>query len=147
MLESALYSLQRLIMIGLAKWRQLKMRMQALGIDEQDIEENFIIGSGQGGQKLHKTASCVQLRHKPSGIILKCQATRSRSDNRFYARRILCEKIDERTNADKSKRQQAIEKIRRQKRKRSKRAKEKVLADKSKRSQTKQLRKPPTTRD
>ncbi len=130
-------------MISLSKWKQLKASMQALGIFEEDIEEKFIIGSGHGGQNLHKTKSCVYIKHGPTGIEVKCQATRMRSDNRFHARRILSEKIEEKLKGELSKRQQEIEKIRRQKRKRSKRAQEKVLEQKRKRAEIKEQRKPP----
>lgn len=131
-------------MITLSKWRQLKAAMQELGIFEEDIEEKFIIGSGHGGQNLHKTKSCVYLKHLPTGIEVKCQATRMRSDNRFHARRLLSEKIEDKVKGEQSKRQQEFEKIRRQKRKRSKRAQEKVLEQKRKRSEIKDQRKPPS---
>ena len=122
------------------KQDQLKARMAELDIKEADLAEKFITGSGSGGQKINKTASCVYLRHKPTGIEVKCQKTRSQAQNRFWARRELCEKIAEIKAGEKSKKRQAAEKIRRQKRKRSKRAKEKMLDDKSKRSKTKALR-------
>lgn len=130
-------------MITLSKWRSLQAEMQQFGIFEDDIDEKFILGSGHGGQNLHKTKSCVYLKHLPSGIEVKCQATRLRGDNRFHARRLLCEKIEDRVKGEESKRQQAIEKIRRQKRKRSKRAKEKVLEQKHKRAELKKQRKAP----
>lgn len=130
-------------MITLTKWRELLRKMQDLQILEEDLDEKFIIGTGHGGQNLHKTASCVQLKHRPTGLQVKCQATRLRSDNRFHARRLLCEKMDELVNAEKSKKQQAIEKIKRQKRKRSKRAQAKVREQKTQRSALKSKRKPP----
>jgi len=130
-------------MISYSTWRKLKARMLALGILEADIDEHFVVGSGRGGQKLHKTASCVVLKHMPTGIMVKCQQARMRGDNRYHARSILCDKIDEQVHQEKSKRQQEIEKIRRQKRKRSRRAKQKILENKAKRSETKKLRKPP----
>lgn len=117
--------------------------MRKLNIEEDALIESFIIGSGRGGQKLHKTASCVRLKHIPTGIEVKCQKSRYRETNRYYARHILCEKIDALINQEKSQRQQAIEKIKRQKRKRSKRAKEKVLAEKHKRSDLKSKRSKP----
>lgn len=127
-------------MIKQEKWDQLRQQMESLGIKEEDLIEKFIVGSGRGGQKLHKTASCVSLQHTPSGIDIKCQQDRSREANRFYARRRLCEKYEEILLKQKSKRQQAIEKIRRQKRRRSRRAKEKILKEKKQRSQLKQTR-------
>src|SRR5476649_501495 len=108
------------------KHDQLRAKMEKLGIRDEDLVEKFILGSGSGGQKVNKTHSCVYLKHLPSGFEIKCQADRSRTMNRFLARRSLCEKIEETLLGDKAEKQQAFEKIRRQKRKRSKRAKEKM---------------------
>lgn len=65
-------------------------------IDENDITEAFLKGTGPGGQKINKTSSAVQLKHLPTGIVIKCQETRSRTQNRKIARRILAERIEER---------------------------------------------------
>ncbi|KAF2202317.1 peptidyl-tRNA hydrolase domain protein, partial [Delitschia confertaspora ATCC 74209] len=64
-------------------------------IEDSEIIENFLKGSGPGGQKINKTSSAVQLKHLPTGIVVKCQETRSRSQNRKIARRILGERIEE----------------------------------------------------
>ncbi len=119
----------------------LESRMKQLGIQEEDLIEKFILGSGKGGQKVNKTSSCVYIKHIPTGIEIKCQKDRSRELNRFLARRELCDKIEELQSREKSKKRQAIEKIRRQKRKRSKRAQEKILASKRHRSEVKKMRK------
>ena len=113
------------------KKNKLTIRMNELNIFEDDLEEKFILGSGKGGQKVNKTNSCVVLKHAKSGIVIKCQKERSREINRYAARKELCERIEEKKLGLKSARQQAFEKIRRQKRRRSRRAKEKMLADKS----------------
>ncbi len=68
--------------------------MLDLGILEADLAEKFIKGSGSGGQKVNKTASCVYLSHTKSGVSVKCQKTRSREDNRFFARRLLCDRVE-----------------------------------------------------
>lgn len=112
------------------KEQDLLARMARLGVREQDLEETFVRGSGPGGQHVNKTATCVVLVHRPSGISVRCQASRSQGLNRFYARRILIEKIERQQLGEASAEQQRIEKIRRQKRKRSKRAKAKMLEDK-----------------
>lgn len=109
------------------KQKALLIKMTMLGIREQDIVEKFIHGGGKGGQKINKAASAVYLKHLPTGIEVKCQASRSQALNRFLARRILAEKIETRIRGAASAEQQRIEKIRRQKRKRSKRAKLKTL--------------------
>jgi len=120
---------------------RLLSRMEVLGIKESDLVEKFILGSGKGGQKVNKTSSCVYLKHLPSGIEIKCQQERSRALNRYRARAELCNKIEEQLFQEKSKTQQLISKIRRQKRKRSKRAQEKILTQKRQHSQIKNLRK------
>lgn len=122
------------------KWGKLKERMEALGILEQDIDEHFIRGSGSGGQKINKTSSCVQLIHRSSSLDIRCQKTRSQADNRYWARRELCERIEEKILGEKSAKQQAAEKIRRQKRRRSRRAKARMLDAKTKQGQKKKLR-------
>jgi protein subunit release factor B len=62
---------------------------------DSDIIENFLHGSGPGGQKINKTSSAVQLKHIPTGIVVKYQDTRSRTVNRKMARKILQERIEE----------------------------------------------------
>ncbi len=123
------------------KLDELSSRMERLGIQDADLVEKFILGSGSGGQKINKTSSCVYLKHLPTGIEIKCQQGRSRELNRYYARKELCERLEERHFKEKSERQKAIEKIRRQKRKRSRRAQEKILANKKHRSEIKEYRK------
>lgn len=118
----------------------LRRKMERLGIRDQDILEKFIQGGGKGGQKINKAASCVYLKHLPTGIEVKCQAERSQALNRFLARRILAEKIERRISGEIAEEKQRIEKIRRQKRKRSKRAKLKMLEAKKMQSQKKQGR-------
>lgn len=122
----------------------LHQRMQELEIYEEDLVEKFILGSGKGGQKVNKSASCVYLKHIPTKIEVKCQQDRSREMNRYLARRKLCEQVASQIDAEKSAEKQRIEKIRRQKKKRSKRAKEKMLVEKKKRSNLKASRSSPS---
>ncbi len=114
--------------------------MEKLGINEKDIVENFIRSGGKGGQKVNKTSTCVYLKHIPTGIEVKCQAERYQVINRFIARRLLTNKIERLILKEKSAEEQRIAKIRRQKRKRSKKAKEKVLELKKKVSDKKRAR-------
>ncbi|MCX7793181.1 MAG: peptide chain release factor-like protein [Thermodesulfovibrionales bacterium] len=106
------------------KNRWLQERMEALNIREEDIIEKFIRSSGRGGQKVNKTATCVYLKHVPTGIEVKCMDTRSQSINRFLARRELIWKIEE-LHGLRSSRQAEIERLRKQKAKRKKRAEKK----------------------
>lgn len=129
--------------VGTGKRLELQRRMAALGIDVRRLEERFITGSGSGGQKLNKTASCVFLRDPASGIEIKCQRSRSRELNRFLAARELCERIEARQRAIASAREQERERIRRQKRRRSRRQRERLLADKHHRAVIKGLRRTP----
>ena len=126
-------------MITTEKWNRLRNEMAKLGINEEALEEHFIRGSGRGGQKMNKTSSCVQLIY--GELEVRCQKTRSQADNRFWARRELCERILERREGAYSKRQQGMEKVRRQKRRRSRRAQAKMLEDKTRRGNQKRLRK------
>jgi protein subunit release factor B len=118
----------------------LLKRMEALGVREQDIEEQFVRSSGPGGQKVNKTSTCVVLHHRPTGIRVKCQRERSQARNRFLARRILLDKIEAKLRGNESAEQQEIAKLRRQKRKRSRRARLKVLADKRHQAEKKSSR-------
>ena len=125
------------------KYEELEQRMKKLGIKNDDLIEKFILGSGKGGQKINKTSSCVYLKHIPTGIEIKCQEDRSRAMNRFFARRELCNRIEEKMENKKSERQQEREKIRRQKRRRTRRGQEKILENKKQLSEKKSLRSKP----
>ena len=75
------------------KNRWLLERMRELGVTEADLDETFVRSSGAGGQHVNKTATCVQLRHRESGLEVKCMRDRSQSVNRFLARRELLEQL------------------------------------------------------
>jgi peptide chain release factor len=126
--------------ISKEKQEALLKRMEAIGIHENDLIEKFILGSGSGGQKINKTSSTVYLKHLPSNLEIKCQQDRSREMNRYLARKKLCEQLEEIVLKEKSSRQMEIEKIRRQKRRRSRKSKEKMLEGNRNRSEIKENR-------
>jgi len=128
------------------KWAALRARMEKLAILEAELEEKFVLGSGAGGQKVNKTSSCVHIIHKASGTDVRCQHSRSQAANRYFARRELCDQIEEKTAGLKSKKEQAREKLRRQKRRRSRRSKNRMLDDKKIQGTKKNLRKKPDIR-
>lgn len=128
-------------MIGKDKKEKLDREMKDAGIYEDDLEEQFILGSGSGGQKINKTCSTVFLKHIPTGLSVRCGKDRLRASNRFFARRLLLDKYLSQIKKEKTKKMQEIAKIRKQKQKRSKKAKEKMLQDKKHRSSVKQGRK------
>ena len=101
---------------------ELERRMEALRVRETDIEETFVRSGGHGGQNVNKTATCVMLLHRPSGVQVKCQATRHQGLNRLTARRLLLDKIEGLRKARAAAERNALEKIRRQKRKPSRNA-------------------------
>lgn len=113
----------------------------ALKVFPHDVVERFVRGSGKGGQKMNKTSSTVVLRHVPTGISVRCQKHREQNRNRLSAYKLLILKIEEKIKGQESDRAQKIFKLMKQKRKRSKRAQQKVLEAKKHRSATKEMRK------
>ncbi len=124
------------------KEAQLAQRMSTLGVREADLEETFVRSGGHGGQNVNKTATCVMLLHRPTGMQVKCQATRQQGLNRFLARRLLLDKIEALRTGQVAAERARIERIRRQKRRRSRRAKQRMLADKAHHAAKKEARRP-----
>lgn len=126
--------------VGQDKKKALDEKMSSLGVNTEDIIEKFIRSAGPGGQKVNKTSTCVYLKHVPTGIEVKCRRERSQALNRYIARKLLLKKIESHILGELSEERKRIEKIRRQKRKRSRRAKEKILEAKRRHSKKKNLR-------
>ena len=123
--------------MSVAKQAVLAERMRRLGVSEGDLEERFLRSSGPGGQRTNKVSTCVVLRHRPSGLEVRCQRERLQVLNRFLARRLLLDRLEAQRLGRLSEEAQRIAKIRRQKRRRSRRAKEKMLAAKHHHTQVK----------
>ncbi|EFN78723.1 probable peptide chain release factor C12orf65 homolog, mitochondrial [Harpegnathos saltator] len=71
-------------------------------LEEADLKEQFVRGSGPGGQATNKTNNAVVLKHKPTGIVVKCHETRSLWDNQKRARELLVTKLDNLLNKEHS---------------------------------------------
>jgi protein subunit release factor B len=130
--------------VSLEKEDQLARRMAALGVRESDIEETFVRSGGHGGQNVNKTSTCVMLLHRASGLQVKCQSTRQQGLNRFLARKLLLDKMEARQKSRADAERARLEKLRRQKRGRSRAAKQRMLADKSHHAARKESRRRPS---
>jgi len=95
-------------------------------LNEDDLEETFIKGGGPGGQCINKRSTNVDLLHKPSGIRVKCQETRSLQDNRRIARKLIIKKLDALNNPGLSKEEMRDARVRERKRRKAKRARKKT---------------------
>ncbi len=94
---------------------ELEQRMQKCNLNEKDIEEKFVRSSGAGGQKVNKSSTCVHLKHIVSGLAVKVQKSRSQGLNRYYARKRMCELLENKLHGKESPEAKRIEKIRKQK--------------------------------
>ena len=103
------------------KKQELDRRMHNCNLLENDIEEKFVRSSGAGGQKVNKSSTCVHLKHIPSGLAVKVQTSRSQGLNRYYARKQMCELLENKLLGKESPEAKKIEKIRKQKDRRKRR--------------------------
>jgi protein subunit release factor B len=103
------------------KAAELEQRMAGCKLYEKDIEEKFVRSSGPGGQKVNKSSSCVYLTHRPSGLAVKMQKSRTQRLNRYYARKRLCEMLENKLLGKESPEAKRLNKIRKQKDRRRRR--------------------------
>ena len=122
---------------------ELNRRLIRLRVNEGDLVERFIRGSGPGGQKINKTSSCVQIKHLVSGIEVKCQKSRSLMANRITARSMICSIIEEKEEKKRNSRRAEREKERRRNRQPSKRQKRLNVENKRKQGEKKRMRSRP----
>jgi protein subunit release factor B len=118
----------------------LRERMARLGIRDVDLEEIFARSSGPGGQHVNKVATAVTLRHRPSGISVTVQDSRSQAQNRKLARERLIATIEARNRAARQAAIAAREKERRRKSPRPTALKRRILESKRKRAELKRQR-------
>ncbi len=126
--------------VSLEKQDRLAQRMAALGVREVELAESFVRSGGHGGQNVNKVATCVQLVHLPTGLQVKCQETRQQGMNRYLARCLLLDKLEERRRAREAAIRDEAALRRRRNRRPSRAAKARMLADKAHRSARKQAR-------
>lgn len=114
------------------KQDELESRMARLGLREENLQEKYVRSSGPGGQKVNKTTNCVYLKHVPSGLEVKMQRERSQGLNRYYARKRLCELLEQKQLGKKSPASLKAEKKRKQKQRRRRRSKQSGLSTNNK---------------
>jgi protein subunit release factor B len=119
---------------------QIDERLAAVGARASDVDERFVRGTGPGGQKINKTSSTVWLRHRPSGIEVRCQRQRSQAANRELAWEDLCRKLEERRRSATLAEANIREAARRRSRQKSKGQKVRMIETKNRRASIKSKR-------
>ena len=118
----------------------VEARLAALGLSSREVVESFVRGSGPGGQKINKTSSTVWLRHRPTGIEVRCQRERSQAANREIAWAELCAKLEAQQRAAEAARADERERNRRRHRQKSRGQKVRMIESKKRRAGVKSQR-------
>jgi len=105
-----------------AKYAEILALIRKLNVNLADIDEKFVHGSGHGGQKINKTSSAVQLKHIPTGTMVKFQKFRERSMNRILGLRDLLRKMDPDSGI-----REGNDRVRKQKMRRKRRARQNIV--------------------
>lgn len=113
-------------------------------IKEEDLVETFSRSGGAGGQHVNKVSSRVTLVHRPTGITVTCESSRSQTENRRLAREWLAAKLVAKESAERHRALAAASRERRRRAARSRSTKRKLVESKRRKSEIKRLRKPPT---
>ena len=115
-------------------------RMKQLGIHQPDLEETFARSSGPGGQNVNKVSTAVTLRHRPSGLSVTVQDSRSQAVNRKLARQRLLDAIESAREQRRAAEIAERERARRRKSPRPPALKRRILESKRKRAELKKQR-------
>jgi peptide chain release factor len=119
---------------------RLQERMLLMRVREDDIEEIFTRSSGHGGQNVNKTSTAVVLRHRPTGLQVRCEQERSQGRNRTVARELLLDKLEQQLRSRQEAVRAQVAKLRRQQRRRPRAAQDRILRDKAHHAARKRLR-------